>query len=107
MAFESLKYYQSVMGLWKNGRYNLILNIIFIGFFINFVVTPMWFFLFTAQTIIEYSKCFYYMMSALLVLAWYSIFLHQRNDYAEVFADLERMIEKSKSMFEFENWVQN
>lgn len=97
MAFESLKYYQSLMGLWKNGgRYNLILNIIFIGFFLNFVVSSMWYFLFTAQTIIEYSKCFYYMMSALLVLAWYSICLHQRNEYAEVFADLGRMIEQSR-----------
>lgn len=101
MTFKSLKFYLSLMGLWKRGEhYDLVLNLVFLGFFINFVVSSLWFFLFTAQTIIEFSKCFYYMMSAFLVLAWYSIYLYQRNEYAQVFVDLDTMMEKSKPMIQ-------
>lgn len=86
------------MGLWKYGvNHNLILNIVFIGMLINFFVTSLWYFAFTAQTFIEYSKCFYYMMSGLLGLIWYLIYIFQREKYAQVFIDLDILIGKSKS----------
>lgn len=91
------------MGLWKCGvNHNLMLNIFFIGSFINFFMTSFWYFAFTAQTFIEYSKCFYYMMSALLALIWYFIYIFQREKYAQAFVDLDILIEKSKSTIEFE-----
>lgn len=87
------------MGLWENNgkhHHNPMWNIIFIAFFINYFVTSLWFFVFAAQTFTEYSESFYYTMSAVLALSWYSIFLHQRQNYAQVFADIDTMIEKSK-----------
>lgn len=102
MTFKSLKFYLRSMGLWKSDaqRHNPILNTIYLIQIINFSVTSFWFFAFSAQTFIEYSKCFYYMTSALLALLWYSIYLYQREKYAQAFAELDKMIEQSKSKFE-------
>lgn len=99
MSFKSLKIYLRLMGLWKNNakhHHNPMRNTILIIFFINYFVTTLWFFAFEAQTFIEYSESLYYTMSTLLVLSWYSIYLYQVENYAEIFANLDILIEKSK-----------
>lgn len=99
-SFESLKFYLRLLGLWKSDteKHDLILNIMFFVFFFNFFVTSFWFFAFEAQNFIEYSKSFYYMTSALLSLSWYSIYIYQKISYAQVFSDLDQMIQKSTSL---------
>lgn len=98
MSFSLLKYYMRLMGLMRSNfkKHSLALNIILISFLINFFVSTLWFFLATAKTFIEYSKCFYYMISQLLVLLWHFIYFWYGREYVRVFTDFDAIVERSK-----------
>lgn len=98
-SFEVLKTHLTAMGL-LNGNLspNLvsIMNLTLFAFFINFFVTTLWFLTFTAHTFMEYSQGFYFTVSSLLVLVWYSIHYCQRRKFTELFVEHQAIIEDSK-----------
>lgn len=71
-------------------------NCYFLGVFIFYFISTLWFFCFHAKKLAEYTGCFYFNCCSSLVFTWYSSFVWYRKDFADLFKTLDEMIEKSK-----------
>lgn len=101
-TFDLLRNYIRNLGIfqWSSNRcgnlFTTFLNCVYFGIFMIFFMTTLWYFLFTAQTIIEYAKSFYFMSYAIVVLVWYSTFLWKTDEYAALFKNFDIKVRKSK-----------
>lgn len=105
-TFNLLKSYMQDLGIFqrspnRSGKiFNLFLNCVYFGISIIFSITTFWYFSFTAQTLTEYSKCFYFMTFSLVMLVWYPTFLWKRDQYATLFVDFNAIVKRSKCKIE-------
>lgn len=101
-TFNLLKSYMQGLGIFqrdpnRSGKiFNLFLNCVYFGISIIFLITTLWYFSFTAQTLTEYSKSFYFMTFSLVMLVWYPTFLWKRDQYATLFDDFDAIVKRSK-----------
>lgn len=79
----------------------LFLNFAIFGIFLEFFLTTLWYFAFTANTLIEHAESFYVVTFAAVLLTWYSIYLWHRDDFRALFLDLDKIILRSEYLFCF------
>lgn len=73
-----------------------ILNCICGGLFGFYVLSNLWFFIFDAVTYEDYSRSFFFCLSSSLGALWYATYLMGKNKYADIFDDLDDIVEKSE-----------
>lgn len=73
-----------------------ILSCICCVLFALYVLTTFWFFTFDAVTFQDYSRSFFFFLTASLSTVWYVIYLMGKDEYVNLFDDLDDIIEKSK-----------
>lgn len=102
-CFDSLKSRLRRLGILYDFDANLKSKLIVIakqcGLFIidaSYFFTPAWYFVFEARTPKEHSESLIFILSALLILSWYSALLFHRDQYASFIDELNSLIEKSK-----------
>lgn len=100
VPFTSLKHYMRLIGVLDDSNrsktYRLLLNFFFLGLNIYFVLSTLWFILFNAELLNEFTTSFAYMILGLLDVAWYSNAMWQRKHYDRRFNELHKIIEKSE-----------
>lgn len=70
-------------------------SVIFTAYAIYFFGTLL-FCAFFAQNLDEFWECLFYLLCAVLVIAWYATLVSQRTNYNDLLDDLEAIIEKRK-----------
>lgn len=60
-------------------------------------ISVIWYALFTAQTFREHAESFLYVSYGFWMLSWYTTFLWHKEKFGQIFADLDELLEKSKS----------
>lgn len=104
MTLDNLKYFFRWFGVLQfesqpNRRLiATILNWICSVFLFLYVLTTFWFFAFDAETFEDYSRSFFFFVTATLSVIWYAIYLMGKDKYADIFDDLDDIIEKSKKI---------
>lgn len=72
------------------------LNVICAAILAFYISMPFWFLIFDAVTFEDYSRSFFFFMCGSLCASWYTIYLVCHRKYAEIFDDLDDIVEKSK-----------
>lgn len=105
--FDTLLRLMHMMGLFqedkssRNKFIRIILNCVVIGIFLIYIVSTIWYFLFTAQKFTEYTECVYYITCALAMPVFYLTFLWQGKEFNRFLTELNEIIESS----EFKLWL--
>lgn len=99
LSFSEVKSNMRFAGILPNPMRSKLLTIIvqsyFSGICLIYFVSTLWFLLFHAEILIDYTNGFYFNACGWLVSAWYSIYLWRSDQYADLFAQLDTIIEKS------------
>ena len=101
-SFDLLQVQMRWMGIFplnakQNGKITrLFLNCVYFVIILEFILTTLWYFAFTAVTLIEYAQCFYVTTFAFVVLVWYLSYLWHRDDFRALFLDLDKIVLKSE-----------
>lgn len=100
--FDRLVRYMRMIGLWRKDKslqdksIGVIVNGLFMVISLISIVTTVWYFLFNAETFVEYAESFYNILLALVIPMIYLIFLWQGETFNMCFNDLNLIIEASK-----------
>lgn len=100
MTFETLKRYFRWIGILpfkSHPMFGHILSCICGGLLFIYVLTTSWFFIFDAVTFEDYSKSFFYFLSASLGAGWYTMYLTRNTKLGNTFESVDEIIQKSKS----------
>lgn len=73
-----------------------ILQAICSGIFALYALTTFWFFAFDAVTFADYSRSFFFLVTAMLCASWYMTYLMYKDEFADIFDELNNIIEKSE-----------
>lgn len=99
-SFGGVKSNMRFAGLLPNPMRSKSLTIIVQGYFMAicliYIVSTLWFLLFHAEILIDYTNGFYFNACGWLVSAWYSIYLWRSDQYIGLLEQLDAIIEKSK-----------
>lgn len=102
MAFRMLKRLMTLIGMLKSDstgyRKTVIIatnSLCFMALF-TFWITTFWFTAFEARDPNEYAIALYYMVISLALLLVYLYIFTKRNDFAEMFEELDEMFKKSE-----------
>lgn len=110
--FEALKKYFCRMGInvWTSKcasepsfatkSYQVLAKCIISGFLLNFLVSTSCFFVYKAESFQEYSDSFFYFITALAIVLWYSNLLWHSQTYANLFDEFDILFEKSVCCFQ-------
>lgn len=105
-SFGTLLRLMHMMGLLQEDKSSrdkfirILLNFVIIGIFLIYIVSTIWYFLFTAQKFTEYTECVYHITCALAMPVFYLKFLWQGKEFNGFLTDLNKIIESS----EFKLW---
>lgn len=61
-----------------------------------YIVSTIWFLLFDAESLIEYTDSFYFVSVAVSMTAWYSIYFFRINQYLDLMKQLDAIVAKSE-----------
>lgn len=73
-----------------------IANIVLLGLCMIYCVTSSWYIVFEAETFAVYAECLFIVLSSLMLTMWYSFLIWNRNEYRDLFARIDAIVEKSK-----------
>lgn len=101
-SFQNLKTYLRRIGIlqWSSDPKTKILvslwNCFLFTIFVCYFLAALWHVLSTGRTFKDYAEISIYLCSSLLLGLWYAICVWQRDEYAALFLDLGRKMEKRK-----------
>lgn len=102
MTLDTLKQYFQWLGILQfdlhpyRVPFATISNCICVGILIFYAQSTSWFFIFDAVTFQDYSKSFFFFLSASLGLSWYATYCMGKDELAAIFDDFDGLIEKSQ-----------
>lgn len=100
VAFVLLKKYLSFLGLLRESNRDSVSSIIpiciYVGLLGSFFLSAFLFFFFEAKVLNEFTGSFYFMCVSLLAFSWHSNYLWKSDEYAELFHDFDKIIERRK-----------
>lgn len=99
-TFALLKNYLRLSGVlrWSSSYYGHVIGatlkcVFFVNYLLHFLQT-LWFLLFEAVTFSEFSESFYYLNGSVLMISWYAIYSFRKEDFVEIFDNLNKIIAK-------------
>lgn len=101
-TFKELKYHLHLIGVLradssdKERKSAIIKNCFVLGTLVSYFISVAWFRLFSAKSVHEISESSIFTIGAVLWIAWYSVLVWKRKEYAAMFDELDAKIEKSK-----------
>lgn len=100
LSFGEVKSNMRFTGMIPNPSRSKLITVIvqgyFLGIYLIYFVTTLWFLLFHAEVLIDYTNGIYFNACGWLVSVWYSIYLWRSDQYVDLFDQLDAIIEKSK-----------
>lgn len=105
MAFERIRAYFRWIGLFhwdptpKGRIITLILNCIYVVFFIIAEVSIVYDLLYTSDTLGATFDCIFFIVTTHVFFGFYIFFAYQRDEYETTFNTLDTLIEKSEQFF--------
>lgn len=101
MTLDTLKRYFRWLGILEYDshpnrlQFAMILKCICGGLLSYYVLSVHWYFIFDAVTFEDYSRSFFFCLSSSLGASFYVTYLMRKKEYADIFDDLDVIIEKS------------
>lgn len=101
-TFELLRKYLRFFGIIRESSniyeqfVNIALNCLILSVFLIYFLTTLCFFIFDAHTFQDYIDSSFYVLSSLLTMVWYVIYVWQRHKYGHLFDVLNTIIETSE-----------
>lgn len=101
-SFEQFKIYLRRVGLLHRNSSasekleDFTSNCVVLSICAIYWLTASWFFVFTAQTLIQHTESFFFSSTAALIALWYLICLWYKERHAEMFERIDEIMEKSE-----------